>query len=391
MVRTLQFTARVATASRVDVGATITGRVAKVLVREGALVQRGEVLVLLEDAELAAALAQAVAAEQQSASRLAGLRTTGRSGAQAGVTQADSVLLAAQADLRRTQDLVSRGFLSAARLDEAQRAVSVALAQQTAARAQAKANEDLGTEVLQAQAQLAVAQGATQAARSRLAQTVITAPAEGRLLTRAVEPGQIVQPGRALLTLALSGPLQLLAPVDERYLQQLQPGQAAQVRADAFPQERFAARVLSISPLVDAQRGSVDVKFTVVQPPAYLREDMTLSVEVETARRNSALALPLSALRDDAAAASAAAADGGTATVWLDEGGRVNARTVTLGLRTLDMAEVVHGLAAGDTVLLGAAPEPGARVKAEPVSTAALAAKPRAGDAGSVMTNAMGR
>lgn len=391
MVRTLQFTARVATASRVDVGATITGRVAKVLVREGVLVQRGEVLVLLEDAELAAALAQAVAAEQQSASRLAGLRTTGRSGAQAGVTQADSVLLAAQADLRRTQDLVSRGFLSAARLDEAQRAVSVALAQQTAARAQAKANEDLGTEVLQAQAQLAVAQGATQAARSRLAQTVITAPAEGRLLTRAVEPGQIVQPGRALLTLALSGPLQLLAPVDERYLQQLQPGQAAQVRADAFPQERFAARVLSISPLVDAQRGSVDVKFTVVQPPAYLREDMTLSVEVETARRNSALALPLSALRDDAAAASAAAADGGTATVWLDEGGRVNARTVTLGLRTLDMAEVVNGLAAGDTVLLGAAPEPGARVKAEPVSTAALAAKPRAGDAGSVMTNAMGR
>lgn len=391
MVRTLQFTARVATASRVDVGATITGRVAKVLVREGALVQRGEVLVQLEDAELAAALAQAVAAEQQSASRLAGLRTTGRSSAQAGVTQADSVLLAAQADLRRTQDLVSRGFLSAARLDEAQRAVSVALAQQTAARAQAKANEDLGTEVLQAQAQLAVAQGATQAARSRLAQTVITAPAEGRLLTRAVEPGQIVQPGRALLTLALSGPLQLLAPVDERYLQQLQPGQAAQVRADAFPQERFAARVLSISPLVDAQRGSVDVKFTVVQPPAYLREDMTLSVEVETARRNSALALPLSALRDDAAAASAAAADGGTATVWLDEGGRVNARTVTLGLRTLDMAEVVHGLAAGDTVLLGAAPEPGARVKAEPVSTAALAAKPRAGDAGSVMTNAMGR
>lgn len=391
MVRTLQFTARVATASRVDVGATITGRVAKVLVREGALVQRGEVLVLLEDAELAAALAQAVAAEQQSASRLAGLRTTGRSSAQAGVIQADSVLLAAQADLRRTQDLVSRGFLSAARLDEAQRAVSVALAQQTAARAQAKANEDLGTEVLQAQAQLAVAQGAAQAARSRLAQTVITAPAEGRLLTRAVEPGQIVQPGRALLTLALSGPLQLLAPVDERYLQQLQPGQAAQVRADAFPQERFAARVLSISPLVDAQRGSVDVKFTVVQPPAYLREDMTLSVEVETARRNSALALPLSALRDDAAAGSAAAADGGTATVWLDEGGRVNARTVTLGLRTLDMAEVVHGLAAGDTVLLGAAPEPGARVKAEPVSTAALAAKPRAGDAGSVMTNAMGR
>jgi len=424
LVRTLQFSARVATASRVDVGATVTGRVAQVLVREGALVKAGDTLLQLEDAELRAAVAQAVATEQQSAARLAGLRSTGRSGAQAGVAQADSVLLAAQAELRRTQDLVARGFLSAARLDEAQRAVSVAQAQQSAARAQVSANEDRGTDVLQAQAQVSVAQAATQAARSRLAQTVISAPADGRVLTRAVEPGQIVQPGRALFTLALAGPLQLLAPVDERYLQQLQPGQTAQVRADAFPDQRFTAQVQSIAPLVDAQRGSVDVKFAVAQPPAYLREDMTLSVEVETARRASALVVPLSALRGDGAPAGAggsvpagaggstAAGAGGSApagagaagsaapsatdagdkaTVWLAQDGRVRARTVTLGLRTLDMAEVLQGLATGDTVLLGAAPAPGARVKAEPVAGAARSAKDGAGNAGSALTNAMGR
>ena len=362
--------------------------------REGALVAAGATLLQLEDAELRAALAQAVATEQQSAARLAGLRSTGRSGAQAGVAQADSVLLAAQAELRRTQDLVARDFLSAARLDEAQRGVSVAQAQQTAARAQASANEDRGTDVLQAQAQVTVAQAATQAARSRLAQTVISAPADGRVLMRAVETGQIAQPGRALFTLALSGQLQLLAPVDERYLQQLQPGQAAQVRADAFPDQRFAAQVLSIAPLVDAQRGSVDVKFAVPQPPAYLREDMTLSVEVETARRASALVVPLSALRGDAAAASAGTGSGagsGAATVWLAQDGHVQARAVTLGLRTLDTAEVLHGLAAGDTVLLGAAPAPGARVQADPAAGAARSAKTSTGDAGSAMTNAMGR
>ncbi len=385
LVRTLQFSARVATASRVDVGSTVTGRVAQVLVREGALVKAGDPLLQLEDAELRAALAQAVAAEQQSAARLAGLRSTGRSGAQAGVAQADSVLLAAQAELRRTQDLVARGFVSAARLDEAQRGVSVALAQQTAARAQASANDDRGTDVLQAQAQVAVAQATTQAARSRLAQTLISAPADGRVLTRAVEPGQIVQPGRALFTLALSGQLQLLAPVDERYLQQLQPGQTAQVRADAFPEQRFAAQVLSIAPLVDAQRGSVDVKFVVPQPPAYLREDMTLSVEVETARRASALAVPLSALRGDAASTGAAA------TVWVAQDGHVQARAVTLGLRTLDTAEVLQGLTAGDTVLLGTAPAPGGRVKPDPAAGAALATKSSSGDAGSALTNAMGR
>ncbi|HYN62800.1 MAG TPA: biotin/lipoyl-binding protein, partial [Rubrivivax sp.] len=112
LVRTLQFSARVATASRVDVGSTVTGRVSRVAVKEGATVRQGEVLLQLESDELRAALQQAQASERQSAARLAGLRSTGRSAALAGVAQADSVLRAARADLKRTQDLVAQGFLS---------------------------------------------------------------------------------------------------------------------------------------------------------------------------------------------------------------------------------------------------------------------------------------
>ncbi|MBU3651587.1 MAG: efflux RND transporter periplasmic adaptor subunit, partial [Limnohabitans sp.] len=255
LVRTLQFSARVATLSRVDVGSTVTGRVAQVTVREGAQVQRGEVLVRLETDELQAALAQAVASERQ----------------------ADATLQAARATLQRAEQLVKQNFYSAAQLDEARRALDVAVAQQGAARA------------------------AVTAARARLEQARIEAPAEARVLARMVEPGQIVQPGKALLTLALAGPTQLVAQVDERFLDQLQVGQSASVVADAFAQQRFAARVLSIAPLVDAQRGAIEVKFTLLQEaPAFLREDMTLSVEVETGRRDQALALPLSALRQTA-------------------------------------------------------------------------------------------
>ena len=212
------------------------------------------------------------------------------------------------------------------------------------------------------------------------------------MLTRAVEPGQIVQPGRALLTLALSGRLQLVAAVDERYLQQLQPGQAASVRADAFPEQRFTAQVLTISPLVDAQRGAVEVKLSVAAPPAYLREDMTLSVEVETGKRERALVVPVTALRAAPANVSSATASaqasanasattatigitgpGGTTmtttgTVWLARDGRVEARSVRLGLRTLEAVEVSEGLVAGDSVLIGPAPAPGARVKADLVT-----------------------
>ena len=183
------------------------------------------------------------------------------------------------------------------------------------------------------------------------AQATVRAPTDGRVLLRSVEPGQIVQPGAALLSLALAGPTQLVAQVDERFLDQLQVGQPASVVADAFATQPFAARVRSIAPAVDAQRGAVEVKLAPEQaPPAFLREDMTLSVEVLTGERASALVLPLSALQSD-----------GAVRVLVD--GRVQARPVRLGLRTLDAAEVLEGLAEGEQVLVGAA-TPGQRVRA---------------------------
>ena len=159
------------------------------------------------------------------------------------------------------------------------------------------------------------------------------------------------------------------------------------VVADAFADRRFAARVLSIAPVVDPQRGAIEVKFTLAQdPPAFLREDMTLSVEVETGRRERTLVLPLAALRG-------AVADD-RATVLVAQEGRAQERSVRLGLRTLDAAEVLDGLTAGDAVLLGRTLKPGARVQPQAVAwqpgTSALPGA-RAEDAGSAMTNAMGR
>ena len=388
LVRTLQFSARVATLSRVEVGSTITGRVAQVRVAEGAQVRQGDVLVQLEPDELRAALAQAQASERQTQARLAGLRSSGRSAAQAARAQADATLQAASANLARVRQLVAQGFYSAAQLDEAQRAVDVARAQQVSAQAQVQANADAGTDVIQAQAQLALAQAATVAAQARLAQATLVAPADARVLVRDVEPGQIVQPGTAWLSLALAGPTQLVAQMDERFLDQLLPGQKALVVADAFAGQRFAARVLTIAPAVDAQRGAIEVKFALEQQaPAFLREDMTLSVEVETARRERALVLPQVALRS--------AVVGDQATVLVLQEGRAQARPVRLGLRTLDAVEVLDGLAEGDTVLRGGAVQAGDRVRARTVvwsaGSATAVSKAPGGDAGSALTNAMGR
>ena len=387
LVRTIQFSARVTTLSRVDAGSTLTGRVTEVLVREGQPVRQGEVLVRLEPDELQAALGQAMAAERQAQARLEGLRSSGRLQAQAAVLQADATVHAARAEMERARQLVAQGFVSASRLDDARRASDVALAQQGSARAQAQANADTGTDVVQAQAQLAVARAATTAAQARLAQTVIRAPAPARVLSRDVEPGQIVQAGRALIGLALEGPTQLKAQVDERFLEQLQQGQKAQVVADAFPGQRFAAHVASIAPAVDAQRGAVEVKLGLEQqPPAFLREDMTLSVEVETARRARALALPLAVVQGPAS--------GPAAQVLVSSGGRAQARAVRLGLRTLEAVEVLEGLREGETVLLNRDVQAGDRVRTRLVTAgpaASAATGEAAGGAGAALTNAMGR
>ncbi len=392
LVRTLQFSARVATLSRVDVGSTMTGRVAQVRVVQGAAVSAGDVLVQLEDQELRAALQQAQAGEQQAQARLTGLRSSGRTAAQAALGQAEATERNAQAVLARAQQLVAQGFYSAAQADEARRAATVAQEQVRGARAQAQANADGGTDLAQAQAQLELARAATGAAQARLAQVTLRAPTDARVLLREVEPGQIVQPGKALLSLALAGPTQLVAQVDERFLEQLWPGQTAAVLADAFPAQRFTARVLSLAPAVDAQRGAIEVKFELEgTAPDFLREDMTLSVEVQTAKVDAALVLPQSALRKNVGAQSA---DPDAAEVLVVQSGRAQARAVRLGLRTLGAVAVQSGLVEGDLVLRdGGAVLPDKRVRAQVIrwQPAGAGASAKAEDAATALTDAMAR
>ncbi len=388
LVRTLQFSARVATLSRVDVGSTVTGRVEQVLVREGDRVKAGQPLVRLESGQTRAALEQAMANERQAQARLQGLRGSERQAAAAQLDQAEANLSAARSELGRVQQLVAQGFVSASRVDEARRALEVARAQRDAAAAQVRARADRGAEVAQAQAQRAAARAAIEAAQARLAEDTVVAPTAARVLTRGVEPGQIVQPGRALLGLALAGPTQVVAQVDERFLQQLRTGQPAWVLADAFPDRRMAARVLSIAPSVDAQRGAVEVKLALEgDPPDFLREDMTLSVEVVTGTRDSALVIPARALRS--------APDGGER-VLVQDAGRAAARAVRTGLRTLDAVEVLDGLRQGDQVLLAPALEAGDRVRATVVDWAPARSAPtetatQAGDPMSSFSQGVGR
>ena len=369
LLRTLQFSARVKTPARVELGATLTARVARVRVQEGDAVKAGDALVELEADEPRAALQQAEASLRQAQARLDSQSALALPTAQAALAQAEANLVAAERDLARTRDLVAQQFYSQQKLDEGQRAVEVARAQRDLARAQTQANGRLGAERGNAQAQLEAARAAVDAARAKVAQYTLRAPGPGRVLVRSVEPGQIVQAGKVLLTVSVLGPLELQAQVDERFLSQLQPGQRARVLADAYPDRPFDARVDRLAPSVNAQSGSVEVTLVVDTAaggrPDFLREDMTLSIEVLTGERQDARVLPLRALRAPTGPAAPADPRAGapTGTVLIAEGGRAVLRDLQLGLRTLSDVEVLSGLQDDDQVLLDPTLAPGARVR----------------------------
>lgn len=345
---------RVLPPAKVEVGATLTGRVERVRVREGARVQAGEVLVELERSEIAAGVVQAQAAVARARARLASVRTLALPTAEAGLKQAEANLLLAEREERRSRDLLAKGFISQARHDEALRQLDVARSQLASARAQAGAQANDGAESVQAQSQLAEAQAALEVAQARLAQTQIRAPAAGVVLERVVEPGDIAQPGRRLMSLALDGPVRLIVQVDEKNLPLIRDGALATAIADAFPNERFEAKVAYISPGIDASRGSVELRLDVPQPPPALKADMTVSMDLPGPQLRQALLVPAEAVRQLQSDAP-----------WLlvAREGRAERVAVRSSLQLQGRVVISGGLRGGEVVIVDRQVEPGARVR----------------------------
>ena len=221
----------------------------------------------LEQAELAAALAQARATEAAAQTRIRQWRELGAPNATELRAQAEANYRVAERDAQRQEQLFKQGFIGEARVDEARRAVAIAKSQLETARMTAAANSAGGAERRLLEDQLAQARAAREAAAAKLAQTRIVAPSAGTILERNVEPGDIVQPGKRLMTLAQDGPTRLTALIDEKNLALVRLGQNAVAAADAFPGQRFAATLEYLAPGIDVQRGTVEAKFSVPAAP----------------------------------------------------------------------------------------------------------------------------
>jgi HlyD family secretion protein len=342
IVQTVVSTGRVITPARVEIGAVITGTATKVLVKEGDKVKKGQVLANLQDEELRAALDQARAALREADARIGQLAQVGLPVAEQTLAQAATNLELAEREFARIKQLYDSGFYGKARLDEAERNLENARAARVAARAQAESNRPQGSDYALAIARQSQARAAVEVAEAKLANTVITAPADGTVLRKFVEPGDVLQPGKKLFEMSVAGETQLVLQVDEKNLSFLRPAQPALAVADAYPGKTFSAEIFYIAPSVDAQRGSVEVKLRVSDPPEFLKPDMTVSAEIEAARKSDAVIVASDAVRDAA---------GPAPWIMLVNDGRAVKRPVKLGIRGTGITELLEGARPGVFVI----------------------------------------
>jgi len=338
LIETVVASGHVESPFRVEIGSQIIGTVEDVLVEQGQRVTKGQPLIALEARELKAAVVQAEGAVAQAEARMRQLQELTMPAARESLVQAQANLDNAQHTFDRTSELARNGYATKAALDDAQKNLDVARTQVRTAELQVYTSSPGGSDYVMAQTQLNQARANLDTARSRLGYATIASPRDGVLITRNVERGTVVQPGRALLVLAPTGDTQLVLQVDERNLGKLALGQHALASADAYPDRKFEAVVAYINPGVDITRASVEVKLNVIDPPAYLRQDMTVSVDIEIGRRNGALVLPARSVHDLL---------NGAPWAMSVRNGRAYRQDVKVGLRGATQMEIVQGLGEG--------------------------------------------
>jgi RND family efflux transporter MFP subunit len=325
--------------TQASVSSRTTGRLDSLPVDVGSVVRKGDIIARLENSDFKAAVAQERANVQRSRAALA---------------DAIPVRDQLRRDLARVEEL---GAKDAASEQEVERIA----AELSSAEARVGLQE----------AQIEVDRAALALAQSNLDFTYIRAPFDGTILRKDAELGEVVAPVAtgsgltrgAVVTMADLETLEVEVDVNEAYIAQLENGQPAEIRLDAYPRDAYGGEIRQIVPTADRQRATVEVKVAFVDVDDRLLPEMAARVEFrEPASTGEAgtvtparIMVPSEAVRDEA----------GQAVVWLVRDSRLERRLVEAGPVSGGQREILSGLSGGERLVMSADGElkDGARVK----------------------------
>lgn len=317
------------------VSSKATGRIERLFVEEGKFVKKGEVIAQLENRDLAAADEEAQA----------GLKVT-----RAELNNAEAELEDATLSYNRQKSLKESGSVSTQALDSAEARYKKALA----------AHRSAKFRVDKAEASIKVAE-------VNLEQSYIRAPFDGVVLTKSAEEGEVVAPMGASLnakasvvSMADMGSLMVEVDVSESSLEKVKLGAPAEIRLDAFPNDRFKGTVHMIVPTADRSKATVltKVKFDDISEkvlPEMSAKVGFLSRPLENNEDKPFLGLPTSSIVEKE----------GAWIVFPVKDNRARLTPIEIGRSWGETAEILSGLKEGEAIILKPDPslKDGRRVK----------------------------
>src|SRR2546423_203299 len=343
--RFFEATGSLAADEQTDVAPAVGGKVVAVGVDLGSFVQRGAVLVRLDDRDARIRLeqAQAQVTQQQAAVRQAEARIGLRPGQAFDPTNVPDVKSArvalelANKQMARFDRLIETGDVSRsaydqqrAQRDQLQHQYEVALEQ---ARQNYAAVETARAAVTSAQTQI-------DSARKAITDAVIAAPISGYVSDRQADLGEYVSPSSKVVTIVRTNPLRVRIDIPEQSVGSIQTGQSVNVTVSAFPDRTFMGRIARISPNVTATSRTLTVEAEVENPDNALKPGQFATVRIQQPQTAAALLVPARAVKTE----------GTSSSVFVIKNGRAEQRVVQLGQSEGDLVEIKTGLAADESV-----------------------------------------
>jgi len=329
------------------IGARVAGRVAMVHVDLGDSVKAGEPLVTLESDEFELLVSQVEAQLNQARSAV------GLTGDEVNdsldpensppVRQERAIWNEAQTSLQRATSLKKQGAISQGEFDIIASAERVAEARYAAA---VNAVREKLSMIAVKRVELALAQ-------QRLADAVIRAPFDARVLNRHIAPGGYISAGAAVATLVRTDPIWFRGTLPERYASRLETGLKIAIRVTSA-NEPLMAEVTRISPSLDMASRSLSFEARVDNHDLQIRAGLFASAEIELDPNAKSLVIPESAMTDFA----------GAEKVWKIVDGVAQRLEISTGVRRQGYVEIVQGLSQGDQILMDASVGRVARVTA---------------------------
>jgi multidrug efflux pump subunit AcrA (membrane-fusion protein) len=343
--RYVEATGSLAADEQTDVAPTVAGRVISVGIDLGSYVQRGAMLVRLDDADARLRLTQlqAQAQQAQSSVRQAEARIGLRPGQAfdpnrvAEVGAARVALELADKQLRRFERLLETGDVSRASFDQ-QKAQRDGLQQQYEAALQAAQQNYAG--VATARAAASAAEAGVAQARKSISDASVYAPISGYVADRPADVGEYVSTSSKIATIVRTNPLRLRIDIPEQLIGIVSAGQSVSVTTSAYADRAFAGRIARISPNVTAASRTLTVEAEVDNGQGLLKPGQFATVRISQPKGDAAVLVPARAVRTEQ----------DVSRVFVVRDGHAQERVVQLGQVEGELVEVKTGIGADELV-----------------------------------------